>query len=60
MNNFVLPMEETLHFFENLLCKAEKNYSLAQKRGADREALDIKKKMLHYTRALEALKGVSV
>ena len=28
MDNFMLPMEETLQFFEKLLCKAEKTCKL--------------------------------
>ena len=57
MDNFMLPMEETLQFFEKLLCKAERNYSSARKRGAEREASDIQKKIVHYQRAVEVLKG---
>lgn len=58
MDNFMLPMEETLQFFEKLLCKAEKNLQTAEKRNAEREAQDIKKKIVHYTWVLEALKEV--
>lgn len=47
--------EETIEFFRKLLTKTEWNLRYAEGMGRTKDAENIRKKIVHYQRAIEAL-----
>ena len=52
-------MEETIKFFQKMLTKCEWNLRYAEGAGRTEDAENIRKKVKHYKRALEALEKVN-
>ena len=48
-------MDETIKFFQKMLTKCEWNLRYAESAGREKDAENIRKKVEHYKRALEAL-----
>lgn len=48
-------MDETIEFFRKLLTKTEWNLRYAEGMGRVKDAENIRKKIVHYQRAIEAL-----
>ena len=48
-------MDETIKFFKKMLTKCEWNLRYAESAGREKDAENIRKKVKHYKRALEAL-----
>lgn len=48
-------MDETIEFFQKLLRKTEWNLRYAEDMGRTKDAENIRKKIVHYQRAIEAL-----
>lgn len=52
-------MDETIKFFKKMLTKCEWNLRYAEGAGRMQDAENIRKKVEHYKRALEALEKVN-
>ena len=52
-------MTETIEFFRKMLNKCEWNLRYAESAGREKDAENIRKKVKHYKRALEALEKVN-
>ena len=52
-------MTETIEFFHKMLTKCEWNLRYAESAGREKDAENIRKKVEHYKRALEALEKVN-
>ena len=52
-------MTETIKFFQKMLNKCEWNLRYAESAGRENDAENIRKKVEHYKRALEALEKVN-
>lgn len=50
-------MDETIKFFQKLLRKTEWNLRYAEGMGRVKDAENIRKKIVHYQRAIEALEN---
>ena len=48
-------MDETIKFFQKMLTKCEWNLRYAEGAGRTEDAENIRKKIVHYQRAIEAL-----
>lgn len=52
-------MTETIEFFRKMLNKCEWNLRYAESAGREKDAENIRKKIVHYQRAIEALEKVN-
>ena len=52
-------MDETIKFFKKMLTKCEWNLRYAESAGREKDAENIRKKIVHYQRAIEALEKVN-
>lgn len=52
-------MDETINFFQKMLTKCEWNLRYAEGAGRTEDAENIRKKVKHYKRGLEALEKVN-
>ena len=52
-------MDETIKFFKKMLTKCEWNLRYAESAGRENDAENIRKKVEHYQKALEALEKVN-
>lgn len=52
-------MTETIEFFRKMLNKCEWNLRYAESAGREKDAENIRKKVEHYRKALEALEKVN-
>lgn len=48
-------MDETIKFFQKMLTKCEWNLRYAESTGRENDAENIRKKIVHYKRAIQAL-----